>query len=364
MKIAGILQGPNNFDSIQGREAYNKMINRINMSHVMVNVFVRTSNNVASADFSKINDISYMINQIHNSGKKVLLRVMHTPWNYNPTDSTLWWQSFSEASLRWANYAQQNNVESIMISNEMKNIENNTSMWQSLITATRNIYSGQLIYETNWWQPYTPTDNTQQKLDTTWFNKLDALAISAYWPMSDGRLNPSVSYMRSMWDDYQGESVIDMMEELGGYHNVPLICTVGLASVQGASKTPYTYTFNSNDVYSELEQSNYYQAVHEKLGEGTKSRWVGYAVDGVYKTSPTLSASSLEFMVTDKIAESILSDWFKESNGGGCMAKIRNNKTTPLVFKRVTVTEQVISIPTGVVQEVSIDPNQELVFEE
>ena len=363
MRIAGILQGPNSFDSEDGRMAFDKLLSRIDMTHVMVNVFVRTSDGVASEDFSKISDISYMIDHIHSKGKKVLLRVMHTPWNYNPTESTSWWETFSEATLRWANYAQQYDVESLMISNEMKNIESHIFMWEALITAIRKIYSGQLIYETNWWQPYAINDNIDGKKMASWFNKLDALAISAYWPMSDGRLNPSVSYMKSMWDNYQGESVIGMMEELGGHHSVPLICTVGLASVQGASATPYKYVFDSDSVYSELEQANYYQAVRECLQEGDGEHWIGYAVDGVYKTTPTLQEDSLEFMVTDKLAEAVLSDWFSEDVGGVCVAKIRNSGVAPLTFKRVTVVEEVISIPVGEVKEVEVGSNQELVFE-
>ena len=102
---------------------------------------------------------------------------------------SLWEQAYEKYILDIAAIANESQVEMICIGTEIKHsAERRPQFWRKLIQKLRKIYSGKLCYSANWDQYST----------VPFWNELDYIGISAYFPLTDER-TPSKELLLEKW---------------------------------------------------------------------------------------------------------------------------------------------------------------------
>ena len=144
-------------------------------------------------------ELTEIMKILHDHGLRILLKPCLTPldgaWMGSVTFPTThqiagvshdywtdWFQSFGESAKYFAEFAEQNQVEGLIIGAEYFGTEGQSEHWRQVIADIRDIYSGPLTYE------FTHESRKHYPLD--WFDELDFLSYS-YYPPAPGRLDRS-----------------------------------------------------------------------------------------------------------------------------------------------------------------------------
>jgi len=197
------------------------------------------------------------INDIHARGMSVMLK-LHLTYgdnngNVEPTDPAAWFASYATMCNHYAQIAQDNGVELFCVGNELNVLDtSNYSLWNTLISGVRAIYSGPLTYAAAEW-----SDSYRQ---VPFWGLLDYVGINAYFPLSTAQ-TPSVADLVTGWSSYNVGTVRNWTQEIETLQatvNKPVIFTeIGYRSIDYAAKNP------SNDYvepYNGLGQANCYEA--------------------------------------------------------------------------------------------------------
>lgn len=77
-------------------------------------------------------------------------------------------------------------------------MEDSTEKWKSVITSLRSLFSGKILYRTNYWVTANWAPETivayNKKLNNPLFGLVDIIAIATYFELTDNR-NPSVDQL-------------------------------------------------------------------------------------------------------------------------------------------------------------------------
>ncbi|MGZ4848526.1 MAG: glycoside hydrolase family 113 [Halobacteriota archaeon] len=197
------------------------------------------------------------INDIHARGMSVMLK-LHLIYGENkisaePTDAAAWFASYATMCNHYAQIAQDNGVELFCVGNELSGLDtSNYSLWSTLISGVRAIYSGPLTYAAPWW-----SDEYRQ---VPFWGLLDYVGINAYFPLSTAK-TPLVADLVTGWSSYNVGTVHNWTQEIETLQttvNKPVIFTeIGYRSIDYAAKSP------ANDYvepYNGLGQANCYEA--------------------------------------------------------------------------------------------------------
>ena len=196
------------------------------------------------------------INGIHARGMSVMLK-LHLIYGDNngdvePTDPAAWFASYATMCNHYAQIAQDNGVELFCVGNELNVLDtSHYSLWSTLISGVRAIYSGPLTYAAPWWS----------YRQVPFWGLLDYVGINAYFPLSTAQ-TPSVADLVTGWSSYNVSGTVrnwtQEIEMLQATVNKPVIFTeIGYRSIDYAAKSP------SNDYvepYNGLGQANCYEA--------------------------------------------------------------------------------------------------------
>lgn len=181
--------------------------------------------------------IKHVITEAHKLGLKVMLKP-HIDLIDN-TDGTYWradigfaqeedWQKwFSEYEkfiLHYAKMAEKLDVEIFCVGTELSFTSQKEAEWRNIISKTKDVYSGELIYAANW-------DNFK---NIKFWDDLDYVGIDAYFPLTN-QTSPSVEDLKLGWKKWKDEIV--------GWNasvNKPIIFTeIGYASTPHAPQSPW-----------------------------------------------------------------------------------------------------------------------------
>lgn len=108
-----------------------------------------------------------------------------------PTSVNAWFASYRRYILGMAELAQRSHVSGLIVGSEMNTMTSYAGRWRSLVAAVRRRFHGFLSYESNW----------DQFSRLSWWNALDAVSISAYFPLSNDPL-PTTASLVAGWSDY------------------------------------------------------------------------------------------------------------------------------------------------------------------
>jgi hypothetical protein len=132
------------------------------------------------------------------NGLKTILKPqiwMHGSWvgdlNYeNENKLCDWKQSYEQFILNYLDIAVSNKVDIFCIGTEFRLLaKNHPDFWETLIIQIRSKYDGLLTYSANW-------DDYE---DVTFWDKLDFIGISAYFPLNES-LTPTYENLLSEWN--------------------------------------------------------------------------------------------------------------------------------------------------------------------
>jgi hypothetical protein len=171
------------------------MIERLNPSHVILPVVAYQETIISTdIDYSSPRTVSEqevieLIDFVHNKGLEVILKpmvnVLDGIWRAHisffdfdvPTEPTWadWFRSYTDFQLRFAQIAEEKNIDIFIIGCEMVQANKRDSEWRTLIDEVRKIYSGLVTYNCDKYQ--------EDKVK--WWDACDIISSSGYYPHDD-----------------------------------------------------------------------------------------------------------------------------------------------------------------------------------
>ena len=88
-----------------------------------------------------------------------------------------WFASYREFILHYAALAEEMKIESLSIGNELVIASKRESDWRRIIAGVRRVYHGELTYAAN----------VDEVFDVRFWNALDFIGVSAYFPLTENR---------------------------------------------------------------------------------------------------------------------------------------------------------------------------------
>jgi hypothetical protein len=153
--------------------------------------------------------------QAHELGIKVLLKP-HLWGNGTPAMA-----DYARFIEHYATLAQEMNVDAFSIGNEQKRTSRQfESEWRDVIARVRAIYKGPITYGANWDEIH----------DVPFWDALDWIGVSAYFPLADAR-SPSREELTRGW-----QPIVAQLAALSAKHGKPIVFTeIGYRSADGAA---------------------------------------------------------------------------------------------------------------------------------
>jgi len=252
-----------------------------------------------------------IIEDAHDEDLKVALTIFiwvkDGSWRgeIQPEDVKEWFDSYEECVSHYAELAEDNDVELLVIGSELEELKNCNGEWRKVIKEVREVYDGKISYNTNWWW----SDETfEAVLKANWLRGLDLIGISAFFELTDED-DPTFAELVKAWsDDANGRDVVADLEELARRFKRPIVFTeVGYRSVDGANKEPWNYWMTGSP--DPQEQADCYEAL---FGVFCDKPWFKGTLWWVWSTDPGEGGlGDAGYCVKDKPAEDVLADWYE-----------------------------------------------------
>ncbi len=251
------------------------------------------------------------INYIHSLGMKVMLKP-HLEndsgiWRgfINPTERATWFASYGTILNRLAVLAETYDVESLCLGAELVHMTSpvrnpdNTGRWNSLIADVRSQYSGFITYSANW-----GGGSFTEAEEIAFWDNLDAIGISGYFPLATDKANPTVEELMASWTVHYNSMVKPLSDANKGMKI--LFTEGGYRNITGANTTPWDWEKKgeSND---EL-QANLYEALFRFWG--SKSDFVGLHF-WHWSTNPYAGGNmDTDYTPQNKRAQDVITKWY------------------------------------------------------
>jgi hypothetical protein len=219
-----------------------------------------------------------------------------------------WWSDFRQFLLHYAKIAEQTKCEVFSLGCEMGSTERQEDKWRSLIAEIRKVYSGAITYDTN--------HDEENRL--TWWDAVDIISISGYYPIGTGKLakaatdpnevppsENSVESLKLKW-----KPIKERLRRISQRHDRPILfIEIGVCSVRNGSSIPWNHP-DPNLFYDADEQSRYYQATIETFWD--EPWFIGFTwwdwPDHLYSLEQ--AKSNTGFCIYGKPAEQVVRQWY------------------------------------------------------
>lgn len=212
---------------------------------------IRFNFNEDLTDFEVVDLIQYA----HSLGMKVCLKPIlnskDTLWRAFikfPDDGPYWDEWFHEYTgflCHYAEIAQHTGCAMFCVGCEMVGTEHKEAYWRQTVAAVRQRYSGPLIYNANHGSEYI----------SQWFDTIDYIGTSAYYPVGNSEGTTPEEEMVKNW-----EKVRDQLVPLYEKHHKPIVfMEIGCRSAQGCASIPWDF-LELERPYSEDEQAKFYSS--------------------------------------------------------------------------------------------------------
>jgi hypothetical protein len=242
----------------------------------------------------------------HEAGIKTMLKPqVYVPGGWTghidfPTDAewVSWETDYDRYILTMARLADSMDVEMFCIGTEFNNpIQKRTDYWRGLIKRIRAIYSGKLVYSSNWddW-PRVP-----------FWDQLDYVGLSGYYPLVDA-VTPDVEALKTAWIPIR-----DTLRNFSIRQQKPIIfteygyLTVDKCGWRNWETEPVVTTLPIN----QQAQANCYEALHATFR--AESWWAG---GFVWKWFPNGQGHEgyieRDYTPQGKKAEAVLKKWHEQ----------------------------------------------------
>lgn len=224
-----------------------------------------------------------------------------------------WFKSYSDFMIYYAELAEDTGCEMLCIGCEMCGTEKKEEHWRKLISEIRKVYSGKLIYNTN----HGHEDAVK------WFDAVDYLGTSAYFPVAEFREAKSidtgisneacveeylelVEEMKSNWQRISNE-----MEAFSRKWGKKIVfIEIGCRSARGCASMPWDFSHRNLPIDQD-EQAAFYDSC---LSVFSNKEWFGGMFWWDWSTfiydDQTTADSDIGFNIHLKKAENVLKEWY------------------------------------------------------
>lgn len=221
----------------------------------------------------------------------------------------IWWSNFRQFVLHYAAMAQDAGCEMLCLGCEMESTEEFENRWRNLIADVRGIYSGPITYNAN--------HGREDKIP--WFDALDIISISAYYPVGTddvmeaeaaGLHNLPVSSntltaLKNRW-----EPIRLQLKDISRRFDRPILfIELGVCNAKGATAAPWTHE-DPNMVYDASEQARYYQSAFETFWNEKWFMGFTWWEWPVRLYDPKDAATDVGFSIYAKSAQDIVRQWY------------------------------------------------------
>lgn len=282
---------------------------RLATNHVVITVPVfqanLKANNPAADPVRTPSDavIRTVVEQAHRLGLAVVLipylLVDDGQWvgDLAPTNVSQWFQNWRAILRRYAQLAQQANVEIFLLGWEFVTMQKYQAEWERAIQQIRPLYRGRLSYFANWWWDRRTYANV-----FAWkpWGSLDFIGISAFFELTR-KNDPTVTELQRAWNsDAHGQNILEDLARLHSeYRKCIVFLELGYESKDGTNREPWNFLRTGPP--DEGEQRDAFQAVFRALSD---QPWFGGYL--VWAEQPGLPRTATGYDVLTKPAAEII----------------------------------------------------------
>ncbi len=212
--------------------------------------------------------IAECIDMAHKNGQKVFLKPqVFIPGSWvgdmdfeTEAEWLKWEKEYRAYILTLVEIARQKNVAAFCVGTEYKiATRKRETFWRSLIKEIRGMYSGLLLYSSNW-------DNYEE---IPFWDALDLIGISAYFPLTEDK-TPSITDLKKAWKPI-GKKIKKFARRNG---KQILFTEYGYLSIDGCAYRAWELEKKvKQSPINEQAQSNAYQALLEFFSK--EEYWAG-----------------------------------------------------------------------------------------
>ena len=256
-----------------------------------------------------------VIAQAHGIGMRVLLKphlgLRPPEWPgsiHHDSDAqwAAWFSSYREFMLHYAAMAESTHTEMLCIGNELTMASKREAEWRSLIADLRKVYRGRLTYGAN----------LEEVFDVRFWDALDAIGVSAYFPLSE-EASPSRETIERGW-----QPIVARLGELSRRWKRPVLITeLGYASRDYATEKPWEESGEHLNLHLQADAfAAFFRAV-----------WTQPWLEGSYlwkwESYPDHADSNgIEYAIEHKSAEAVIRDAYAASESESAKSGARRAK--------------------------------------
>ncbi|NOT38319.1 MAG: hypothetical protein HOP11_13180 [Saprospiraceae bacterium] len=291
-------------------------IRQVNAEWVALVPYAYTSVNIPEVHFGtnswqwwgeKEEGIIECIKYAKKNGLKIMLKPqVYVPGSWtgdlnftSEQDWLKWEQAYEEYIMTFLKIAIRSDVEMFCIGTEfVKSSELRTKFWIQLIEKIRLQYNGYLTYSDNW----------DHYAKISFWDRLDFIGISAYFPIVEG-LNPDVEQLKQGWVRWKNE-----MQQFSKNLNKKILFTeYGYLSVNGAAGKSWELEKDIEQRFiNEKAQADAFEALFSALYD---EKW--WAGGFIWKWFPEGMGHEgypeRDYTPQSKIAEKVISHWYSKN---------------------------------------------------
>ena len=302
---------------------YNEIQNEgqaLNLNTITVSLLVRCDSATSSTltvtddDWAKVKaDVA----ALKQRGFKILIQpypyiadgaIAEVDWN--PSDTTTWFTNYSTILQQIAEYAQSENLYGMYVATNLVHLEQYEDKWVSIIQNVKKTYSGKVFFRTNWWKTASWVPETVQAYQSTLNRKfwqyVDVIAIAAYFEVTDEQNPSSETLQKELHSTEIYNRKQDIVSEIKAFndkwHKPIFFGELGLPPYSNAPSKPYDNQMDKTSKYSEVVQSNWFDAWYTVFSQ--YDWWLGYSIfeigsNSSYNPYGKMASSTIRMQVFD-----------------------------------------------------------------
>ena len=207
-----------------------------------------------------------------------------------------WFDSYTAFLCHYAEIAEETGCEMFCVGCEMLGTEHKEEYWRKAIAAVRQVYHGELVYNTN----------HGKEFDVKWWDAVDYIGTSAYYCVAE-EPGASMAHMKAHWDRHK-----DRLRELSRVNGGKQIIfmEIGCRSARGCAMMPYDFSHREFP-YDEDEQANFYESCMRAMWE--EDWFAGFFWWDWYTRLPTRQPE-MGFSIAGKKAEAVVKEWYAKAH--------------------------------------------------
>ncbi|GAC1582158.1 MAG: hypothetical protein NVS3B18_15670 [Candidatus Dormibacteria bacterium] len=142
----------------------------------------------------------------------------------HPRSVARWFATYDRFILTYANLAEREHVNGLVIGTEMESLAGEADHWRALAAAARRRFGGWITYQAN-------HDGLER---ISWWDAVDAISVSAYFPLSTN-LDATLGDLEGGW-----QGPLARLRSLATRWQRPLLFgEVGYRTIRGNSSRPW-----------------------------------------------------------------------------------------------------------------------------